>query len=74
MQTVFVQHHDIGTGPLTFAVKDCIDVVGLPTYQGSAVFAEAAPRRAMPGWFPICWRWVNGGCWASWPCMNWPLA
>lgn len=43
MQTVFVQRHGVGTGELTFGVKDCIDVAGLPTCQGSAVFADAAP-------------------------------
>ncbi|HWU03197.1 MAG TPA: amidase, partial [Novosphingobium sp.] len=32
-----------GAGALTFGVKDCIDVAGLPTCQGSAVFADAPP-------------------------------
>jgi amidase len=32
-----------GDGSLTFAVKDCIDLAGLPTCQGSAVFAQSPP-------------------------------
>jgi amidase len=32
-----------GTGPFTFGVKDCIDVAGLPSQQGSAIFADVAP-------------------------------
>lgn len=30
-------------GSLTVAVKDCIDLAGLPTCQGSAVFADSPP-------------------------------
>jgi amidase len=34
---------DLGEGALTASMKDCIDIAGLPTRQGSAVFAEAPP-------------------------------
>ena len=43
IETVFVQRHEVGGGPLTFAVKDCIDIAGQSTRQGSAIFADAAP-------------------------------
>jgi amidase len=34
-----------GQGALTFGVKDCIDVAGLPSQQGSAIFADAPPAQ-----------------------------
>ncbi len=34
---------DLGEGALTASIKDCIDIAGLPTRQGSAVFADAHP-------------------------------
>ena len=39
----WVARQQRGHGTLTFAVKDCIDVAGLPSQQGSAIFADAAP-------------------------------
>lgn len=39
----WVSRQERGAGPLTFAVKDCIDVAGLPSRQGSAIFADARP-------------------------------
>lgn len=38
-----VQACDLGAGPLRVAVKDCIDIAGLPTAQGSAVLANTPP-------------------------------
>ena len=39
----WVARQERGHGALTFAVKDCIDVEGLPSQQGSAIFADIAP-------------------------------
>jgi len=38
---VFVARLSIGQGPHTIAIKDSIDVAGVPTRQGSAIFNEA---------------------------------
>jgi amidase len=48
-----------GQGPLTFAVKDCIDVAGLPTRQGSAIFADAPPAAAHAA--PVAGLLADGG-------------
>ncbi|MBF9149603.1 amidase [Novosphingobium jiangmenense] len=34
---------DIGAGALRVAIKDCLDIAGMPTVQGSAVLRNAAP-------------------------------
>ncbi|WP_334183865.1 amidase [Novosphingobium sp.] len=33
----------IGDGPVRVLVKDCLDIAGYPTFQGSAVMADAPP-------------------------------
>jgi amidase len=40
---VFVARLDLGAGPHSVLIKDSIDVMGVPTRHGSAVFADAAP-------------------------------
>ncbi|WP_068081302.1 amidase [Novosphingobium rosa] len=44
--TGLIAAFDLGEGALRVAVKDCIDIAGLPTRQGSAVFAEQPPAAA----------------------------
>lgn len=34
---------NLGSGPLRVAIKDCLDIAGMRTAQGSAVLREAAP-------------------------------
>lgn len=34
---------DIGDGPVRVLVKDCLDIAGYPTFQGSAVMADTPP-------------------------------
>jgi amidase len=45
-RTGLICSFELGEGALTASVKDCIDIAGLPTRQGSAVFAEAGPALA----------------------------
>ncbi len=42
----FVMPCDLGSGPWRVGVKDCIDIAGFPTRQGSAVLADAPPAKA----------------------------
>jgi amidase len=43
LDSIFVQTLDMGTGGLTVAVKDSIDIAGYPTRAGSATLADASP-------------------------------
>ncbi|WP_298397641.1 amidase [Sphingobium sp.] len=40
---VLSQKLSLGSGPTTILVKDCIDIAGTPTCQGSGVLADIAP-------------------------------
>jgi len=40
---IFIEACDLGTGDLTFAVKDCIDVAGFATRAGSGCLDDATP-------------------------------
>lgn len=44
--TGLITHFTLGDGPGRVAVKDCIDIAGHPTRQGSAVFADSPPATA----------------------------
>ena len=45
-ETGLIARFTLGDGPLRVAVKDCIDIAGHPTRQGSAIFADSPPAAA----------------------------
>jgi amidase len=45
-ETGLIARFSLGDGPGRVAIKDCIDIAGHPTRQGSAIFADSPPATA----------------------------
>jgi amidase len=72
--TGLITHFTLGDGPGRVAVKDCIDIAGHPTRQGSAVFADSPPAAAHARLIDNLLASGPGASWARPRCTNWPLA